>query len=144
MNSAAGQAQREPELSIEALEAGAVEAGGFDHEAHVYTAWLYLQRYDTLEAIERYSAALRRLTRKLGVESKYHQTITWFFLLLIAERIARRDTGSWQQFKKANADLFCSEHPILAQYYSGATLGSDLARSHFLMPDIAPGGADPG
>ena len=29
-----------PELSIEAFESGSIDAEAFDHESHVYIAWL--------------------------------------------------------------------------------------------------------
>ena len=136
MNTANSRQAAAPDLSIEALEAGTADPGGFDHEAHVYTAWLYLQRFETLEAMQKYSAALRRLTIKLGVETKYHQTITWFFLLLIAERRGSAETDNWLQFKARNEDLFCVDTPILSRYYSPSTLDSGFARTHFVLPDL--------
>ena len=39
-------------------------------------AWLYLERYTLLDAVSRFTAAIRRLTEKLGVPGKYHETIT--------------------------------------------------------------------
>jgi len=135
MTTATSRQPAAPDLSIEALETGTVDPGRFDHEAHVYTAWLYLQRFETLEAIEKYSAALRRLTMLLGVETKYHQTITWFFLLLIAERRGSAETDNWLQFKARNEDLFCSDPSIFSRYYSSSTLESDFARTHFVLPD---------
>jgi hypothetical protein len=52
------------ELSIEALESGSIAAEAFDHESHVYVAWLYLERYSVSEAIvSRSKKALRSCRR---------------------------------------------------------------------------------
>jgi hypothetical protein len=92
------------QYSIEAFEASDVDPARFDHEAHVYVAWLYLAGHDRETAIVRFDAALRRLTRKIGATDKYNATITWLFLLLIDER--NRDGEDWPTFRVRNTDLF--------------------------------------
>lgn len=124
-----------PHLTIETFEAGAIDVDAFDHEAHVYVAWLYLDRYSLLEAIGRYTAALKRLTARLGIPGKYHETITWFFLILIEERRAGIRTNGWPEFRLANADVCCDAGAMLKRHYSQELLASPLARSTFLLPD---------
>ena len=75
-----------PVITLAEFEAGTIEANAFDHEAHVYMAWLMLDSCELPEAIHRYDAALRQLTSRLGVPEKYHATITWLFLVLINQR----------------------------------------------------------
>lgn len=125
-------------ISVEGFESGSIDPELFDHEAHVYIAWLYLQQYDLEEAIAKFSSALRRLTKKLGIESKYHQTLTWFFLILIAERQASLKSDDWQSFRRANADIFATKPSIIKRYYSNERLDMSLARKQFLMPDRLP------
>jgi hypothetical protein len=124
-----------PALSIDDLEQSRIEGASFDHEAHVYLAWLYLDRYPVTEAIERYTAALKRLTAKLGVPGKYHDTITWFFMLIIAQRRIGNVSADWQDFKEKNADLLSREANVLNRYYSKETLATDAARQSFVLPD---------
>ncbi|MGI9238895.1 MAG: hypothetical protein ACR2QZ_15965 [Woeseiaceae bacterium] len=126
----------EQDLTIERFESSEIDAERFDHEAHVYVAWLYVTEFDVPSAIARFDSALRRLTAKLGVPGKYHATITWLFLLLIAERI--RDDESWQAFKARNPDLIRESQATLQSYYSVARLSSDAARDHFVLPDRIP------
>ena len=123
-----------PGLTIEAFEAGNVDASAFDHAAHVHVGWLYLRRYPLALAIERFTDALQRLTRQLGAADKYHETITCFFLLLIAERRAEAPAESWAAFRARNADLF-SAGPLLRRYYLQQTLNSERARRSFVLPD---------
>lgn len=121
------------ELTLARFEASSIDAERFDHEAHIYVGWLYLEACPVTEAITRFTAALRRLTDRLGVPGKYHDTITWFFMLLIAERrIAGED---WSSFRNNNPDLFDRSDNILSRYYTPATLASDKARESFVLPD---------
>ena len=124
-----------PQLTIDDLEAARIEGGSFNHEAHVYLAWLYLKEYPVTAAIDRFSAALRRLTQKLGVPGKYHETITWFFMLMIAQRCADQPDLDWPQFRAGNGDLFSKDDNVLNRYYSNATLHSNEARRSFVLPD---------
>jgi hypothetical protein len=91
------------EFSIERFEAADIDPERFDHEAHVYVAWLYVTTLRRDEAIARFDGALRRLVAKIGAEGKYNAMITWLFLLLIAER--SRKGESWTEFRARNADL---------------------------------------
>ena len=77
-------------------------------------AFLYLQRYPPLEAIERFSSALIRFATANGKPNLYHETITWAFLLLIRERMVRAGSAqTWAEFAAANPDLTCWEDSIL-------------------------------
>ncbi len=125
-------------IGIEAFEKGDIDPQQFDHEAHVYVAWSYLQRYDLKESIRRFCESLKRLTKKLGVESKYHETITWFFLILIAERKEKPGSNDWQTFRQQNPDLFATQTSIIGAYYSTERLGSAIAHSQFVLPDKLP------
>ena len=83
--------------------------------------------------------ALRRYAEHQGATKLYHETITWAFLFLIQERRQQlpADHG-WEDFARANPELLQDHKGTLARYYSKERLGSDLARSVFLMPDRCP------
>lgn len=124
------------QLSIETFAAGDIDAHEFDHAAHIYVAWLYLEKWPLLEAIDEFTTALKQLTTKLGVPGKYHETITWFFMFLIAERRQDSLAADWFLFARQNPDLFGrGEDNILSCYYSKSLLGSDRARESFALPD---------
>ena len=125
----------EPRVSIAAMEAGEIDPATFDHEAHVYLGWQYVRAYPLTQAIDRFTDALRRLTIKLGVPGKYHDTISWFYLLLIAERRDQAEDDSWLNFRRDNDDLFSRGNNVLDRYYSKELLWSDRARQSFVLPD---------
>jgi len=132
-----------PQFTVELFEAGEIDADAFDHDAHIYVAWLYLDRHELLEAVRNFTAALKRLTTQLGIPGKYHETITWFFMFLIEERRGESPARDWYSFRRDNEDLFAKgEDGILNRYYERTTLGSDRARRSFLLPDRHAGQAD--
>lgn len=127
-----GRAAVEYRPPVEQFERGDIDPERFDHAAHVYVAWCYLERFDVGTTIRRYCEALRRLTEKLGVPGKYHETITWFFVIAVAER--RRDGEGFTDFVARNPDLF-GPPSLLRRYYRPETLASDRARRRFVLPD---------
>ncbi len=119
-------------LTIETFEQANIDPEAFDHEAHIYVGWLYVNEYELADAISRFDGALKRLVQKLGAVDKYHATLTWFYLLLINER--NHQGQSWDEFKRDNPDLFDSKS-TLSRYYSEDLLFSDGARRRFVLPD---------
>jgi hypothetical protein len=108
----------------------------FHHADHLHAAWLYLTRFPAAEAIGKFSQALRNYTAHLGKPERYHETITWAFLLLVNGRIQRMDVNAtWEQFAAQNQDLFDWKNSILFKYYRPEALDSDLARRVFVMPE---------
>lgn len=108
----------------------------FHHSDHVKMAFLYLQMYSPLEALERFCSALKHFATAHGKQDRYHETITWAFLLLIRERQARTAAPcTWEQFAALNPDLLGWSPNILAKYYRAETLASPLAKSVFIFPD---------
>jgi hypothetical protein len=118
------------------FEGGATPADTFHHADHVRLAFEYLCRYTCFEALEKFSAALQRFAAAQGKTQLYHETITWAYLLLIRERIARAGcVQTWEQFAEHNADLLVWKGGLLERFYRKETLASDLARTTFIFPD---------
>jgi hypothetical protein len=121
---------------IAVFEDGSLAAESFHHADHVKMAFLYLSRHPALEALQRFSTALARFAAAKGKPERYHETVTWAFLFLIRERMARAGGHqSWAEFAACNTDLLNWESNILQKYYRAETLSSDLARSTFVLPD---------
>ena len=109
--------------------------GDFHHEDHVRLAFAYLSEYPVLQALDRFSAALRRYAEARGKSQLYNETITHAYFFLIRERMARAASTEWDEFALGNGDLLIWKDGILSRYYQDGTLQSDLARSVFLFPD---------
>jgi hypothetical protein len=123
---------------IASFENSTLDNTAFHHSDHVRMAFLYLSRYPVLEALQRFTASLAKFAAAKGKPELYHETITWAFLLLIRERMARSPgPQTWQQFATGNPDLLTWKDNILKKYYRDETLSSDLAKRVFLFPDTA-------
>ena len=111
--------------------------GEFHHADHVRVAFAYVAQFPFVEAVEKFSAALRRFALSKGKPNLYHETITWAYLFLIRERIARAGSvQSWEEFATVNPDLLIWKGGVLATLYRQETLDSDLARQVFILPDL--------
>ena len=122
---------------IEQFEDGTLPNEGFHHREHVRTAFLYLTKYPVLEALQIFSRTLRRFAEARGKPQLYHQTITWAYIFLIQERMARAGSKqSWEEFARDNPDLLVWNDGILTRFYRSETLTSELARTVFLLPDL--------
>jgi hypothetical protein len=124
---------------VEQFEQGLAPGGSFGHVDHIRVAFAYLSRYPTLEALQKFSAALQRFAAAQGKPSLYHETITWAYVFLIRERMLRSGQPlTWEEFAETNPDLLTWEREtggILARYYQPETLKSGAARAAFLLPD---------
>ena len=122
---------------IDLFESGAVPETAFHHADHVRLAFGYLKNYPVLAALEKFSTALKQFAARHGKAQLYNETITWSYIFLIAERIARsgQEELDWNDFAKQNPDLLVWRNGILNRYYEDATLKSDLARHVFVFPD---------
>lgn len=109
----------------------------FHHEDHVRLAWIYLRESSLLEALDRFTTSLQRFADAIGKSALYHATITWAYMLLIHERMARGDADTFDDFRRANPDLFAWKPSVLSRYYKPSTLDSPLARTTFVLPDLA-------
>jgi hypothetical protein len=121
---------------LEGFVSTALPADQFHHEQHVRVAWLFVRHYGMPAALGAFTAAIKRFADAKGAHGLYHETITWAFLLIIAERLARAPAHDWDTFAADNADLLSWKPSILDRYYSKGLLASALAHTTFVMPDL--------
>ncbi len=121
---------------IERFEQGSLPAQGFHHVDHVRVAFIYLCRCPVLEALRKFSTALKRFAAAQGKEQLYHETITWAYIFLIRERMARNgNSQNWEEFALKNPDLLAWKDGVLKRYYREDTLTSEIAKCTFVLPD---------
>ena len=120
---------------LEGFVTTALPADQFHHEQHVRVAWMFVRDHGMPAALGEFTTAIKRFAEAKGAHGLYHETITWAFLLIVAERLARKPAATWDAFAADNTDLLSWKPSILERYYSKELLASDLARRSFLMPD---------
>lgn len=118
----------------------ALPAARFTHREHVRLAWIVLHEHpDLAVAAGRFIHLLRRYVAHVGAAEKYHETITWAYLVLVREAMQGCDA--------ADSEAFLAQHPALLDHQGGALarrydlsalLADPLARSVFVLPRRAP------
>ncbi len=134
---------------LTSFEGLTIPGSEFRHRDHVRLAWIYLHDSNLAAGAMRFCENFNRFVRHIGAESKYHETITWFYLVIVFERIrANPPTLNWDAFARSNEDLLDDGMGLLRIRYRNETLFSPLARKTFLLPDlpkvVPPPGLEPG
>lgn len=121
---------------VAAFENCTLPLASFRHADHVRMAFLYLSKYSPLDALRNFSTSLAKFATAHGKTSLYNATITWAYMLIIQERLARvEQRQNWVEFAAANQDLLDRDDSVLNKYYREETRMSDFARSTFVFPD---------
>lgn len=117
------------------FEAFDVNPAEFGHRQHVQVAFEMLHKYSYLDACAKYANAINTIATNAGAAEKFNVTITFAFLSLIAERVHANPQLNFEAFLAQNPDLLSKG--ALDKWYSSEELGSEFARTHFLLPSKA-------
>jgi hypothetical protein len=114
-----------------ALERGEIK--DFHHASHLHVAWVYLDESSSVrQAANKMRNTLRRFAAAAGKPEKYHETITLFWVHLLAHAASRAER--LEDIVHANPQLLEKNFPLA--YYSPERLFSDEARTSWVEPDL--------
>ena len=120
-----------------AFERGGIRNEDFHHASHVKVAWVYLSESRSIEeAAEKVSATIRRFAASAGKPEKYHETITQFWMRLLATLRDLMPGKNLTEILEVNPRLLEKDFPL--EYYSRDVLYSDQARMSWIEPDLRP------
>jgi hypothetical protein len=108
----------------------------FGHREHLRVAWLHLQRHDDFAAAAgAFRRALRAYVAAHGAAAKYHETITWAYLALLAARRHAWPELSFDEVVAREPGLLDHRRGTLARLYDLAVLtASPTAAATFVLP----------
>ncbi|HEX4351396.1 MAG TPA: hypothetical protein VHZ95_00755 [Polyangiales bacterium] len=122
------------------FEASALTHAEWTHEAHLRTAFGFLQRFALDEAHLRLRAGIIRMNERHGlVESGtrgYFETLTRAWLVFVADARRRTAAPDSRSLLMAAPELLDRTLPL--RHYSRALLASTHARAIFVEPDLVP------
>src|SRR5262245_11082303 len=123
---------------VAAFEAGGLAPSAFTHAAHLAVGLAYLAAGPPERAAARMRHALRAFTRRHGLTTVYHETLTAFWMRLLAHLAAGRfaDLPLWARVNRV-VDEYGSWRPVEA-HYSPDVLASPAAREGWVEPDRLP------
>lgn len=120
-----------------ALERGEIVNENFHHASHLHVAWVYLSESSSVsEAAAKMRATLRRFTAAAGKPEKYHETITLFWVHVLATLHVDRSGKPLEQVVATSPRLLEKDFPLA--YYSSTLLFSNKARTSWIEPDLKP------
>ena len=122
--------------TMPAFENGSLDPARFNHRLHLSLAWSYLQRDGFPEGALHFRRHLQNYVAKVGAQSKYHETITWAYLVLLNEELCLRSPAgeSFDAMIQRRPDLLDHRNGPIARCYSRAQLDSPEARRVFMLP----------
>ena len=119
------------------LERGEMPKEEFHHASHLHVAWIYLAESSSAEeAAGKMRDTLRRVAAAAGKPEKYHETITLFWVHLLAQEQAVSRAKRLEDVVCGNPQLLEKDFPLA--YYSAKRLFSDEARASWMEPDLKP------
>jgi len=118
-----------------ALERGEIANKDFHHASHLHVAWVYLAESSSVQqAANKMRNTLRQFAATAGKPEKYHETITLFWVHLLA--YVAKPGERLEEIVYANPQLLEKNFPLA--YYSEERLFSDEARTSWVEPDLKP------
>ena len=126
----------ECEAFLTDFEAGSVPSSEWTHEAHIAMATVFLARYGD-SVLPHTRAALRNHLLSRGKPiSLYHETLTIFWLAVVAESTQQAGELSLQESVAHNCAKFGSQNKLHQEYYSFDVFNSEDARARWFPPDL--------
>jgi hypothetical protein len=119
---------------VAGFEAGALEQ--LPHADHVRLALIYLERHGQIEALRRLGAGLQRFATMKGHPEKFHVTMTRAWLELVEAARAAHPNLNPAGVVEACPGLL--DVHLLRRFYSAGRLDSEVARTSWVEPDLAP------
>jgi hypothetical protein len=131
----ADSASIEDEL-VQAFDNLTLDPARFSHRAHLNVAWRYLQRDGFPLGAVKFREQLLRYIESVGAHGKYHETITWAYIVLLNEQLSLGGDPSetFDELVARRPDLLDHRNGAIAACYTPEALASPAARRTFILP----------
>jgi hypothetical protein len=129
----------EPEIDafLAAFEAGTLPKERWTHAAHILTGACYVHQYGEAAAIDRMRERVSAYNIAVGGKntptSGYHETITVFWIKLIASTLT---ATSRTEFARQSVETFAANRSIYADFYDFDVIASTEARRTWIEPTL--------
>jgi hypothetical protein len=128
----------ECETFLSAFADGSLPAEEWTHQAHIAMATVYLNRYGA-SVLTHTRAAIRNYLLARGRPiAAYHETLTIFWLAVVAETMQQQKNLSLHTAVQLNCAAFGKQSKLHKQYYSFDVFNSPEAHTRWMPPDLRP------
>jgi len=122
---------------VEAFFAGRLRNEQFHHRDHLRLTWLVLREYGRERGGRMITDGIRHFAAAHGQASRYHETMTQFWIWLIDHaRLARPQITSFEDFLAAFPLALDKALPF--RHWTREAMTSPAAREAWLEPDLVP------
>jgi len=128
--------ENEIEAVVRGFESCSTGKSEFTHIRHLAVTVCYLRGSSLEQATEKMRASLFRFIDHYGIEGKYHETLTVFWMRLVQKRLDELDPAlSLLETTNAVVEAF-GDARVVFEYYSEDLLWSAEARQTWVPPDL--------
>ena len=120
---------------VVAFLTGSLPPQQFHHRDHLRLAWVLVRLSGEDEATRRITSGIHYFATMHGQAEKYHETMTRFWVRIVAHAVAARPEIS-------TFDAFLAAFPLLLEkdlpyrHWQRETMASPAARAQWVEPDI--------
>jgi hypothetical protein len=130
------------DLFLTAFENGTLPKERWTHAAHIFGGACYVHRLGEAVALDHMRLSVKRYNIAVGGQntptSGYHETITVFWIKLLAAFLATHQPVARTDFAALAVSHLAPQRNIYARYYSYHLVDSSEARAHWQPPDLQP------
>lgn len=121
---------------LEKLSKGTLDRSVFTHQAHLRVSYIYLKRYGVLGAIINVQEQIKKYISFLGLEDKYHTTLTVAAIHVVHAFMAKSTSDNFTDFMAEFPELQNNFKGLIEQHYGFDIFKSAEARTTFIAPDL--------
>ena len=120
---------------VVAFLTGSLPPQQFHHRDHLRLAWVLVRLTGVDEATRRITSGIRYFATLHGQAGKYHETMTQFWVRIVAHAVAARpEITTFDAFLAAFQLLLGKDLPYL--HWQRETMASPAARAQWVEPDM--------
>lgn len=123
---------------VELFETATISRERWKHAEHLTVALYYITRNDLETATDKMRSGIFNLLRSFGVdlakEMPYHETLTVFWMLTIADFNSSKNCDLLVEKANELVATYNKDYPL--RFYSREYLFSDEARARFVVGDL--------
>ena len=127
---------------LHGFEQGKLAKSEWTHGAHVAAAAYYLFDSDFVTILPLMRTRISAFNLSVGgantPTSGYHETLTHFWLLIVAELLRQRQPASRLDAAQQAVAVFGQARSLHTLYYSGDVVQDSAARQSWRAPDLLP------
>jgi hypothetical protein len=122
---------------VRAFLDGSLPPSQFHHRDHLRLSWCLIRQRGAEPAAGAISTGIQRFATHHGQAAKYHETLTRFWVRLVAHLMAAHpEIASFDDFIAAFPHLLDKDLPY--RHWRRETMGNATARATWVEPDLLP------